>query len=307
MATWHPGGGDREVLSQGHGTPRGSSVRVWGTAAVCLALGAVVGAQIDDALDDRRLAAQLESAAPVLSAGVIQENPDPVGDLRFAVPLHNGGSGEVTVESVTATGWVVPDGGSRAVKVPPDSWVMVPLLVQIDCGAIGATAPERLTVRSSTAQRTFQQTLPMPASSRILTDEGSRLCLPPSGSVPTTEDLFGTWLVEEAGKHLGTLVRLREDGTFAIDPDLFRFGTDLDALGTFTRSGPALRLSAQGGHDCRARDRTVWGLTLLEDGRLHIRHRPTRERWCGIEDGEVWVARRVPARTAPRSPPWLRP
>ncbi|MGH3369464.1 MAG: hypothetical protein ACRDPR_05640 [Nocardioidaceae bacterium] len=301
MTTWDPGGG-REVLSQGDGAPHRSAARVWGTAAACLALGALAGGQIDDALDDRRAAQELAAAPPVLSAGVVQENPRPVGDLRLAVPLFNGGSAAVTVDSVAAAGWATRDGRFRAVAIPPDSWLMVPMLARVECAEVGASAPQRLTVVSRTAHGTFEQSLPMPAAAPVLVDERARLCLDPVGSVPTADDLVGSWLVEEAGSAVGTVVRLREDGTFAIDPDVSRFGTDLNALGSFlgafpgtsTRSGATLRLTAEAGHDCRPGDRTRWGLTLLEDGRLHIRHRPDRERWCGIEGGEVWVARRLP-------------
>lgn len=302
MTTWHPDGGGSELLSHGDGAPRRSPARVWGTALVCLALGALAGFQVHDALEDRRSAQELAAAPPVLSAGVIQENPDPVGDRRVAVPMYNGGSTEVTVDSVVAAGWVPRDSRFQAVTIPPGGWAMVPLLVQIDCGAVGVAAPG-LTVRSTTAHGTFEQSLPTPATARVLTDERSRLCLDPVGSAPTAQDLVGSWFVEEAGRSSGTVVRLRGDGTFAIDPDVFRFGADLNALGSFTRSGATLRLTAVGGHDCRAGDRTVWDLTLLEDRRLHIRHRP-RERWCEIEDGEVWIARRVPGPIAPRPGPF---
>jgi hypothetical protein len=299
VTTWHPGGGDHEVLAQEPPAPRSTSARFWGTAAVCIALGALAGAQVDDALDAR----QLESGPPLLSAGVIQENPDPAGDLRFAVPLYNRGTREVTVDSVAALGWVTQGSRSRTVTIPPERWAMVPLRAQVDCAAIGPKAPDRLTVRSSTPQGSFEQEVPMPATSRVLDDEGSRLCVDPLGSAPAAQDLVGSWIVEEAGRFRGTMVRLREDGTFAIDPDLYRFGTVINALGTFTRNGAELRLSSEGGQDCRSGDRTVWGMTLLLDGRLHIRHGPSEGRWCGIEDGEVWVARRVPVGTAALSAP----
>jgi len=266
-------------------------------------LGALAGAQVDDALDDRRAAEERKASPPVLSAGVIQENPEPGGDVRFAVPMYNGGPGEVTVDSVVAVGWVPGSSPLEAVTIPPDSWVMLPLLVQVDCDARGATAPERLTVRSSTVHGDFEQVVPMPSTARVLTDERSRLCLEPVGSVPTVQDLVGSWYVEEAASFTRTVVRLREDGTFAIDPDVLRFGADLNALGTFTRSGATLRLTAAAGQGCRPGDRTAWGLTLLENGRLHIRHRPRRESWCGIEDGEVWVARRIPERDTSGSGP----
>ena len=296
MTTSYPGGDGREVLSQGETAPRSGSARVWGPAAVCLALGVLVGAQLDDVLDERRATQQLEAAHPALSAGVIQEAPDAAGDLRFAVPLYNGGSGEVTVNSVTAVGWVVRDSRAHGVTIPPDSWAMLPLLVQIDCDAIGGAAPERLTVRVATAHESFEQWLSMPAPSPALTREAARLCLRPQGSVPTRQDLQGSWRVEEAGRYRGTVVRLRADGTFAIDPDLLRFGPELDAVGTYARSGGTLRLAAEGGSDCRRGDRTTWAVTLLEDGRLHIRHRPGRGPWCGVERGEVWVARAIPGR-----------
>lgn len=277
-----------------HGGARNASARVWVTAAVCLALGALAGVQVDDALDDRRAARERASAAPTVSAGVIQESPDPGGGPRFVVPIHNGGAAEITVDHVAAPGWVVGDARFGAVTIPPHGWAVVPLPVQVDCAASGAAAPERLTVRSTTAHGTFEQDVAMPASSPVLTAEASRLCVEPSGTAPGGREVVGTWVVEEAGAQRGTLFRLRGDGTFAIDPDLFRFGPGLDALGTFTGAGPALRLTAAAGHACRPGDRTTWRLTLLEDGRLHVRHRPDDVRWCDIEDGEVWVARRVP-------------
>ena len=273
----------------------------WVVAAVCFASGALGGVLVDDALDDRRGAPDRDTAAPALSAGVIQEYPDPVGDLLFAVPLHNGGSADITVDSVRADGWVPRNADSRAVTIPPESWVMLPLPVEIDCDVIGAQAPESLTVRVSTSEGTFEQRLPMPASSRVLGDAGWRLCLEPRGSVPTTQDLYGSWFVEEAGRFRRTVVRLREGGTFAIDPDVFAFGADLNAVGTFTPTRSGIRLVAGGGRDCRPGDRTRWNLTLLEDGRLHIRHRTGGESWCRIDDREVWVARRIgePLQTQP--------
>ena len=269
------------------------SGRVWGVAALCLALGALAGVQIDDVLDARRAADELDTAPPALSAGVIQEYPDPVGDLLFAVPVYNGGSSEVTVDSVFADAWVSRDAQVQAVTILPERWAMVPLPVQIDCDAIGAAGPRSLTVRATSANGTSEQRLTMPAPSRVLGDAGWRLCMEPRGSTPTAQDVYGSWFIEEAGRFRRTIVRLREGGTFAIDPDVFAFGADLNALGTFTRSGARLRLTAGGGRDCRPGDRTTWVLTLLPDGRLHIRHRPSGASWCRIDDGEVWVARRI--------------
>jgi hypothetical protein len=301
------------VLSLGGREPRrprwprwpGSSSRLFSRlcgAAVCLALGALGGVQIDDALDARRAGQERDDAPPELSAGVIQEYPDPDSGLLFAVPVFNGGSSEVSVESVSAEAWVARDARFRTVTILPQRWAMVPLPLQIDCDAIGAAAPESLTVRASTANGTFEQSLKMPVPSRVLGDEGWRLCLDPRGSSPTARDLYGSWFVEEAGRFRRTVVRLREGGTFAIDPDVFAFGADLNAVGTFTRSGSGLRLTAGGGRDCRPGDRTTWILTLLDDGRLHIRHRSSGASWCRIDDGEVWVARRItgpsPTRTA---------
>lgn len=293
MTTWRPDGGEHEVLSQGRESPRGSRARAGLGALACLTLGALVGAQVDDAFDDRRAAEELAAVPPVLSAGVIQESPDPVGERRFAVPLHNGGRVQVAVDSVTAEGWASREARPATVTIPAGGWVMVPLLAHVDCDAIGATAPERLTVRSTTAQGTFEQVVSMPAPSRVLDDEGSRLCLEPVGSAPTRDEVVGTWYVEEAGRFRGTTLRLRADGTFAIDPDLYRFGPVLDALGRFTGTGATLRLTASGGHYCRPGDHARWDLTLLEDGRLHIRHRPDHATWCGIVAGEVWIARRA--------------
>lgn len=289
MTTWHPEGGHGEVLDLGGRTRPGTLLRVAGTALVCLVLGGLAGARIDDAFE-RRAARE---AAPVLAAGVIQEHPDPEGERRFAVPLHNGGPITVTVDSATADGWLGRDAEPAAVAIPPGGWVMLPLRTRIDCAALGTTAPTRLTVRTTTPGGSLEQELAMPAPSRALDAEGARLCVAPSGSVPSRQEALGTWYVEEAGADRGTLLRLRADGTFAIDPDLFRFGPALDALGTFVGSGGLLRVTARGGHDCRAGDRTRWRITLLEDGRLHIRHEPVRARWCGIEAGEVWIARRA--------------
>lgn len=296
VTTWRPDGGDPEVLSHGQRAPRSAAGRLWATAAVCLGLGALAGVQIDDAVDRRNAAG--EGVPPALSVGVIQENPDPVADLRFSVPIHNGGSGEVTIDSVVAEGWVIQDSRFEPVTIAPDDWAMLPLPVQVDCRTFDAAGPERLTIRSTTSGGSFEQGIATAAPSAVLIDEGARLCLERLGSVPTARDVVGTWYVEEAGTHRGTMFRLREDGTFAIDPDLSRFGPDLDALGTFSRSGATLRLRAGSGHDCRRGDRTRWRLTLLEDGRLHVRHAPEGESWCGIEGGEVWVARRVPDLTA---------
>ena len=305
MASSHVDNEDHEVLSMGGDGSRRSwpgrrgngpshlPGRAWIAAAACVASGALGGVYIDDALDSRRAARGLDAAPPALSAGVIQEYPDPVGDLLFAVPLHNGGSGRVTVDSVYAEGWLPRNADSRAVTIPPESWVMLPLPVEIDCDVIGAQAPESVTVRASTSEGTFEQRLRMPASSRTLGDAGWRLCLEPRGSVPTAEDLYGSWFVEEAGRFRRTVVRLREGGTFAIDPDVFAFGADLNAVGTFAPTRSGIRLRAGGGRDCRPGDRTTWMLTLLEDGRLHIRHNSGGESWCRIDDREVWVARRI--------------
>ena len=299
MTTWRSDGGGHDVLANGPKGPPSTSARIGWTAAVCLVVGALAGAQVDDVLDDRRLA----SARPLLSAGVIQEAADPDGDARFAVPLYNGGSREVTVDSVTVPGWVTQGSEFRTATIRPGGWAIVPLRARVDCADIGSASPKRLTVRSSTSKGTFEQTVAMPARSAVLDDEGARLCLDPLGSVPTAQALGGSWLVEEAGTARGTLLRLRGDGTFAIDPDLYRFGVALDALGRFTWTGSELRVTAEGGHDCSPGDRAVWDVTLLLDGRLHIRHRPSRERWCGIEDGEVWIARRVPVGTVARISP----
>lgn len=292
MTTWHPEGGNGEVLSLGREAPRSARTRVGVIALVCLALGVLLGTQVDDAVERRTTR---ESGPPPLVAGVIQENPDPADERRFAVPVHNGGTVAVNVGAVTAEGWVSLESGSEAVTIRPGEWLMLPLRAQIDCAVVGAAAPERLTVRTTTVGGTgeVRQELRMPAASRPLQQEGTRLCDEPSGSVPSAQEVVGTWYVEEAGADRGTLLKLRPDGTFAIDPDLFRFGSALDALGSFHLSGGTLWLTARGGHDCRPGEDTRWQLTLLEDGRLHIRHQPGRTRWCGIETGEVWIARRA--------------
>ena len=128
MARWRPDGEAPEVLSHGPEGHRVIPASAW-LGVLCLVAGVVIGVKLEDAQRARD---------PVLTAGVIQLNPDRSDDRRFAVPLHNGGSAEVTVRSVVAAGWVVPDGRLRPVPIRPGRWVMVPLLVHIDCRVVAA-------------------------------------------------------------------------------------------------------------------------------------------------------------------------
>jgi hypothetical protein len=264
-----------------------------GVAAVALVAVSVLGGW--------RWGRSSEPAAPVpasraieLVAGPFEANLEATEGPEFVIPIYNVGDRAVRVTNVAPGMWRAT---SSPVTLAPGASAEVPVDVSIDCRQTPSPTGE-VVVHATSSGRSAVQTLHLPSVPRVLTEEYERLCVVPAGRVPGRQELVGVWIVDEGNFFAGQmLIDLEANGTWAMDPGTNLF-SEPGAYGVFTYRPGGLTLFTRGGRDCRRGDRSLWRVGLMSDGRLRMKVVTFADSLCTLEDGEVWIARRVsePAR-----------
>ncbi len=280
--------GDPEVLSHGDPPPR-TPARATIVAAALVLAGAAVGVGAQRTFGPSPTPAAAHGAEHVI-AGALYASSKAASPAGYSVPLYNPGSRSLTVLDVDPVGWKAHN---KPVDIPPRQWAEVPLGVDMSCDST-PDVTSKLRVRLDLGNGRVEQVVPLSTRADILVEEHRRRCDAPIGRVPSRRELLGTWLVDEGRDAAGTMVfRLDADGSFAMDYERSMLDDDPVSYGSFTYDHGLVVLSTQGGRGCASGDENSWDATLLRDGRLHLRFGSQLGNYCRVDDGEVWVARKV--------------
>ena len=228
---------------------------------------------------------------PSLMAGSLEENlRDPSGP-ELVVTLFNTGSTAVMVSDVAPRGW---DATSPPTAIPAGGSVEVPIDLVGNCRAIRSTS-EFVHARVTSGGTSRVVSMRLPSTPAALEAVFRRRCAVPRLTAPTTQDILGTWVVEDGGPAFTgkMLFRFDADGTYRMD-----VGTHLDdrpgAFGRFTLSPHGgLRLTSTRGGECLLGHRARWRVGLLSAGRMHVRLLTPYDGFCSVDPGDVWIAKRV--------------
>lgn len=297
------GGAGPDVLSQGAEDLAARPGWRFVIALGLLALGALIGARVDDELPWRRAA----DPAPIeLVAGSIAARTGVDAGHSYRIGVFNAGDRSVEVSVVGLSDHSLTVTDSARVSIAPRDWGTVEFTVRNDCDRSVVQHVPAVVVRSAGSDSVDQQ-IPVttPPDAGVADDYGR--CAAPTPL--HRRDLGGLWVLEEAEGRWADLAkvglfRFSSDGTFIFDPEGFLFVPGKQGFfGTYRLTGSRLVLTSDGGYACGAGHREVWTTTALDRDLLRLDIAGSDPGYCYVPTGDRQVLRRlVPEGRLPTDP-----
>jgi hypothetical protein len=183
----------------------------------------------------------------------------------------------------------------RSDTIAAGSWGAVPFTIGANCDVRAPKKSSSVRLRIGTRGDRSLTDLPLPGGAKTLRDYHVVMCATEDDLVGPG-DLVGVWMLEKVYGPDRNLVgvamlRLGQDGSFAIDPQGGVLSGDVLARGTYRLEGEELTLDVEGGgYGCDAPEQVTWRVRISEDVMSMV--------WVrGVcpdgEQGDAWVMRRV--------------
>lgn len=308
MTSWDPrnAGPAEDIVSQGS---EYLAARPWWwrftVALLLVAVGAVIGARVDDDLPWRRPTHSPPSIE--LIAGSIAAGTGVEAEHGYRLAVFNAGDRGVRVRIVGLSDHTLIVSGSERVSIAPRDWASVAFTVRNDCDRSVVREVPAVVVRISGSAGVDQQ-IPVTSPPDVSAADEYRHCAAPTPL--HRRDLGGLWVVEESEGRWADLAkvglfRFRSDGRFAFDPEGFLFEPGKQGVfGRYRVTGTRLVLRSSGGYACGKGHREVWTTTALTENLLRLDIADSDAGYCYVPAGDRQLLRRVvPEARLPSEPP----
>jgi len=270
-----------------------------------VAVGAVIGARVDDDLPWRRPAHPASSIELIAGSIAAPDGIDAGHSYRLTV--FNAGDRGVRVRVVGLSDHTLIVSGSERVSIAPREWGSVTFTVRNDCDRSVVRQVPAVVVRTSGSGGVDHQ-IPVTAPPDATEADEYPHCAAPTSL--HRRDLGGLWVVEEAEGRWADLAKVglfwfRSDGSFAFDPEGFLFEPGKQGFfGRYRVAGPRLVLRSAGGYACGRGYREVWTTTALTENLLRLDIVDSDAGYCYVPAGDRQLLRRVvPERRLPSDRP----